>query len=90
MSLTTLARLTFEPRQRELARQAHDGDAAQREVIRWLTHKAKDTEYGRTHAFAAVRSYEDFADSVPVNTYEELKESIDRMRHGESDVLWPG
>jgi hypothetical protein len=90
MSLTTLARLTFDPRQRELARQAHDGDAAQREVLRWLTHKAKDTEYGRAHAFAAVRGYEDFADSVPVNTYEELKEPIDRMRHGESDILWPG
>ena len=90
MSLTTLARLTFEPRQRELARQAYDGDAAQREVLRWLTHKAKDTEYGKAHAFAGVRNYEDFADSVPVNTYEELKADVDRMRHGESDILWPG
>ena len=26
----------------------------------------------------------------PVNSYEELKGQIDRMRHGESDVLWPG
>lgn len=25
-----------------------------------------------------------------MNTYEELKEDIDRMRHGESNVLWPG
>ena len=90
MSLTTLARLTFEPRQRELVRLAHDGDAAQRNALRWLTNKAKDTEYGKTHAFAGVRNYEDFADSVPVNTYEELKADVDRMRHGESDILWPG
>ena len=27
---------------------------------------------------------------MPVNTYEELKADIDRMRHGESDILWPG
>ena len=27
---------------------------------------------------------------VPVNTYEELKGDIDRMRHGEKDILWPG
>ena len=27
---------------------------------------------------------------MPVNTYEELKNDIDRMRHGEHDVLWPG
>ena len=27
---------------------------------------------------------------TPLNTYEELKGHIDRMRHGERDVLWPG
>ena len=27
---------------------------------------------------------------MPVNTYEELKGDIDRMRHGERDILWPG
>ena len=36
------------------------------------------------------RDYEQFAKNVPINTYEELKADIDRMRHGESDVLWPG
>lgn len=36
------------------------------------------------------KGYEDFAQNIPVNTYEELKEDIDRMRHGESNVLWPG
>ena len=36
------------------------------------------------------RSYEEFAHNVPVNTYEELKGDIDRMRHGEKDILWPG
>lgn len=35
-------------------------------------------------------SYDDFAQNVPVNTYEELKDDIDRMRHGETNVLWPG
>ncbi len=27
---------------------------------------------------------------MPINTYEELKSDIDRMRHGEPNVLWPG
>ena len=27
---------------------------------------------------------------VPLNTYEELKGDIDRMRHGEQSILWPG
>ena len=90
MSLTDIAGFVFRPRQRELARQEKEGDAAQRDMLEFLTEKAKDTEYGRTYGFASVRKYEDFARQVPLNTYEELKGSIDRMRHGESDILWPG
>ena len=90
MSLTSIARLVFVPRQRELERQDQDGDATQRDTLRTLLHKAKDTAYGKEHGFAAARGYEDFARQVPVNTYEELKADIDRMRHGEPDVLWPG
>ena len=62
----------------------------QREVLARLISRAKDTEYGREHSFSSIRDYEQFVKNVPVNTYEELKAGIDRMRHGESDVLWPG
>ena len=62
----------------------------QRAVLNHLIQSAKDTEYGRNHAFAAVKGYDDFISQVPVNTYEELKGDIDRMRQGETDILWPG
>ena len=62
----------------------------QREVLEHLLRRATDTEYGRNHLFNNTRGYDDFARNVPVNTYEELKEQIDRMRHGEQNVLWPG
>ena len=42
------------------------------------------------HGYSDIRSYEGFVKAVPVNTYEELKKDIDRMRHGESDILWKG
>jgi len=90
MNLTTFARLAFSPRARELKRQEKEGEATQRETFSYLMRKAKDTEYGKQHGFASARTYEDFAANVPVNTYEELKASIDRMRHGEADILWPG
>lgn len=90
MSLTNIARLLFKPRQRELERHQNDGEALQREVLTHLLQRAKDTEYGRNHLFGATKDYEGFAKSVPVNTYEELKGDIDRMRQGERDVLWPG
>lgn len=55
-----------------------------------LVQSAEHTEWGKSHGFAKVKTYEDFAASSAVNTYEELKGYIDRMRQGEKDVLWPG
>ena len=90
MSITHILRKVFEPRQRELERYQSEGESLQRAVLKRLVAEAKDTEYGRNHAFAAVKDYEDFVHHLPVNTYEELKDGIDRMRHGESDILWSG
>jgi len=90
MSLTRIAKRFFAPRQKELERHQNEAEAMQCEVLRHLTSSAKDTEYGHQHALGDIRKYEQFTRNVPVNSYEELKESIDRMRHGERDVLWPG
>ena len=62
----------------------------QREVLQGLVGRARNTEYGTQHHFSAIKDYESFRQYIPVNTYEELKGYIDRMRHGEPNVLWPG
>jgi hypothetical protein len=80
----------FESRQLELEKHQNEGKVLQEAVLSRLIAEAKDTEFGRNHAFATMKGYDDFAKHIPVNTYEELKDSIDRMRHGEADVLWPG
>ena len=90
MSLTGLVSKVFRPRQKDLERHQNEGETLQREVLKRLTERATDTEYGRQHAFSDIHDYEQFVKRVPVNTYEELKGAIDRMRHGETDVLWPG
>lgn len=90
MSLTNIARIFFKQRQKELERHQNEGEALQRKVLAHLTDKAKDTEYGRSHVFGNIKDYETFIHTTPVNTYEELKDDIDRMRQGEADVLWPG
>ena len=74
----------------ELERHYTEGEALQHEVLKSLVNRASDTEYGRNHVFTSIKGYEDFARNVPVNTYEELKGDIDRMRHGERNILWPG
>ena len=91
MSLTNIAeKLFFRARQHDLERHFNDAEAMQAEVLDYLVARGKNTEYGRNHLFGTIKGYEDFAQNIPVNTYEELKEDIDRMRHGESNVLWPG
>ena len=90
MSLTQIVGKVFVSRQRELEKHQNGGEALQRAVLEHLVQTAKDTEYGRKHVFGAIKGYDDFISNVPVNTYEELKGDIDRMRQGESDVLWPG
>lgn len=90
MNITDIARLYFSSRQKELERHDKEGVQLQAETLSRLLHHAKDTEYGRNHLFSITKDYDDFSRNVPVNTYEELKGDIDRMRHGERDVLWPG
>ena len=90
MSLTQIIRKIFVPRQKALEKHLKGGEALQRAVLEHLINRAKDTEYGRNHAFDSISDYERFTAMVPVNTYEELKGDIDRMRHGEQNVLWPG
>lgn len=90
MSLTRLVSKVFVPRQKELQRHNNEGEQLQRQVLAQLVEAASDTEYGRNHLFSATKGYDDFAKNNPINTYEELKGDIDRMRHGESDILWKG
>ena len=90
MSITQLANIIFKKRQKEYERYLNQAETLQHNVMQHLISRARDTEYGRRHDFAAIKSYDDFARLLPVNTYEELKADIDRMRHGEADILWPG
>lgn len=91
MSITKIAyKLWFEKRQHELNRHITDAEQMQHEVLQYLIQRGKATEYGRNHLFDTFKGYDDFARHIPVNSYEELKGDIDRMRHGERDILWPG
>ena len=63
---------------------------AQLQVFRNLVNHAANTAFGSDHHFAQIKSYDDFKKNVPIREYEELRPYIERVVHGESDVLWPG
>ncbi len=90
MSLTSLASFIFKPRQKELEKYNTAAEELQQKVLSNLIESGRETEYGRNHLLKNTHNYEQFAQNIPVNTYEEMKGYIDRMRHGEQNVLWPG
>ena len=89
MSLTNIVGKLFLPRQKDLERYANEGVSMQQKVLKRLVEHGRQTEYGRRFGMQT-GNYDDFARRIPLNTYEELKGDIDRMRHGEANVLWPG
>ena len=90
MSITSLIRPFIVSRARRIDAFATQAKDIQLGVLHKLVSKAADTEWGNKHEYTASLGYEAWASQTPVNTYEELKEDIDRMRHGEADILWPG
>ncbi len=90
MNTTRLIGKLFAPRQKALDAYATRAVALQDAVLRRLLSEAVGTEWGRAHQYAGIRSYEDYRRLVPVQTYDDVKPYIERMRHGESDVLWKG
>lgn len=61
----------------------------QEEWFKRLIHQGKGTEWGKKYDYKTIPSYETFAERIPVNTYEDLKPYIDRLRQGEQNILWP-
>ncbi|HCN52871.1 MAG: GH3 auxin-responsive promoter family protein [Prevotella sp.] len=90
MSLTNIIGKIFVRRQKELEKYLMGAEELQQMVLQRLIALGKDTEFGRKHLFKNTHNYIDFTNHVQVNTYEELKGDIDRMRHGEANILWQG
>lgn len=62
----------------------------QNQVFKNLVSTAINTKWGKKYNYKNIKTYEDFCNNVPLSTYEDLKPYIDRMIHGEPNVLWPG
>lgn len=87
--LTQTISLLFRRRQKEVERYAQETDAIQRRQLHALLTAARRTEWGEKYAYKSIRTYEDFRERVPVQTYDEIKPYVMRMINGERNILWP-
>lgn len=89
MNITDLIRNVFAHRIRAFERYASEPGRIQEDVLRKLVAEAENTEWGKKYSYSSIKSCDDFSTGVPVNDYESLKPYVERMRHGEQNLIWP-
>ena len=90
MNITTfLNRIYFTPRLKEIEQYAGRSAELQERVMLRLTRLAAGTEWGKKYSLGTIRTYRDFHDRMPIQTYEDIKGYVARMRQGEQGLLWP-
>lgn len=94
LNFTPIARRILIP---SITRALHAADEAgrvQEELLRSMLRKASATVYGLRYGFEALAQSptvtKDFAGTVPLINYEDVRPLIIRMIHGEKEILWPG
>ena len=89
MNITQLIDRIFVSRRKQIEKYSTNAEEIQNGVLKKLVDAASGTEWGRRYDFKNIKDYSGF-DKQPVQVYDDVKGYIDRMRHGEKDVLWPG
>lgn len=94
MDLTPIIRPGFVKLARRTDAWTRNSDTLQKELLRKLLVKGRDTEYGRRYDFSSILREKDFISAyrnrVPLVEYEELRRDVMRMVRGEKNILWPG
>ncbi|WP_339652766.1 GH3 auxin-responsive promoter family protein [uncultured Maribacter sp.] len=91
MSLKTIAAKIFAHRiAKRTSNWVNKPIETQQKVFESLIQSASQTKFGKDHKLSTIRTHDDFVRNVPIRDYEELKEYINLVVSGESDVLWPG
>jgi hypothetical protein len=73
-----------------LRRQPSGAVPAQEKTFRQLADTFARTQVAQSYGLEAGIDYPTFLARMPLQSYEDLEPSIERMKRGEADVLWPG
>ncbi|MEN8728320.1 MAG: GH3 auxin-responsive promoter family protein [Desulfuromonadales bacterium] len=88
MSLASLAiRILSSQSAKRFETATSDPVATQTAKLRHLMQKNAGTEYGKRHGFADINSFETYRSRVPVITYEDIKEDMQRVVSGAQNIF---
>jgi hypothetical protein len=61
----------------------------QNDVFDRLMQQGRYSEWGKKYGYADIGSWKDYSKRVPLQTYEDLKPFVQRLKSGEQGLLWP-
>ncbi len=64
-----------------------DPERAQVDLLMSIIRANADSEFGRAHGFAGIRTVADYSSAVPMRAYADFEGQINRMAEGEAGVL---
>jgi hypothetical protein len=62
----------------------------QKETLYRLLAKAAATEWGTKYSYSSISSVKEYQSRFKVQTYEDIIPYVERLKRGESNLLWPG
>ncbi len=71
-------------------RRAMVPERTQFNVLQDLLANGSKTSFGSEHRLSEVNDHQGLLQAIPLRDYEGFRPYIDRIIHGEKDVLWPG
>ena len=75
---------------RNIDRASRDAVDLQFKIFKNLIEIGTNTLFGKDHNFRGIKTYADFTKNVPLRDYEQLKPYVERIKHGEANILWRG
>jgi len=79
----------FKQRYKKLEQHYLDPLTLQQKTFQSLINKGQNTIYGKMHNFSTIKTYQQFINDSPPNTYQTIYPFINKIIEGEKNVLWP-
>jgi hypothetical protein len=62
----------------------------QKEILQSLLKVGSNTQFGKDHGLASVKTYEEYRQAIPIRDYEQFKPYIEQVKQGKHNILWKG
>lgn len=89
--------LVGEIQRKKLKKASKNTKKSQEKILRQILEYAKDSEWGKNHNYAEILTaktadelFKKWQENVKPTDYEDIREFVERHKHGEENVLFPG